>query len=161
MFKLFSEKDVKKLVLRLKTEYDEVLIKQHALAEELKEENRNLRARLSQLERERGDVSSALVRAVREGERVKAEGLEAAENERRELKLLAEKCRLLLDRLLAKYPDEEDTRDFEAFTTELRQQLGEDIGDENGFNMDDVLAPKEPLDLEKLCKELDLMEDSE
>ena len=74
---------------------------------------------------------------------------------------LAEKCRLLLDRLLAKYPDEEDTRDFEAFTTELRQQLGEDIGDENGFNMDDVLAPKEPLDLEKLCKELDLMEDSE
>ena len=161
MFKLFSEKDVKKLVLRLKTEYDEVLIKQHALAEDLKEENRNLRARLSQLERERGDVSSALVRAVREGERVKAEGLEAAENERRELKLLAEKCRLLLDRLLAKYPDEEDTRDFEAFTTELRQQLGEDIGDENGFNMDDVLAPKEPLDLEKLCKELDLMEDSE
>ena len=161
MFKLFSEKDVKKLVLRLKTEYDEVLIKQHALAEELKEENRNLRARLSQLERERGDVSSALVRAVREGERVKAEGLEAAENERRELKLLAEKCRLLLDRLLAKYPDEEDTRDFEAFTTELRQQLGEDIGDENGFNMDDILAPKEPLDLEKLCKELDLMEDSE
>ncbi len=158
MFKLFSEKDVKKLVLRLKTEYNEVLIKQHALAEELKEENR---ARLSQLERERGDVSSALVRAVREGERVKAEGLEAAENERRELKLLAEKCRLLLDRLLAKYPDEEDTRDFEAFTTELRQQLGEDIGDENGFNMDDVLAPKEPLDLEKLCKELDLMEDSE
>ena len=161
MFKLFSEKDVKKLVLRLKTEYNEVLIKQHALAEELKEENRNLRARLSQLERERGDVSSALVRAVREGERVKAEGLEAAENERRELKLLAEKCRLLLDRLLAKYPDEEDTRDFEAFTTELRQQLGEDIGDENGFNMDDVLAPKEPLDLEKLSKELDLMEDSE
>ena len=161
MFKLFSEKDVKKLVLRLKTEYNEVLIKQHALADELKEENRNLRARLSQLERERGDVSSALVRAVREGERVKAEGLEAAENERRELKLLAEKCRLLLDRLLAKYPDEEDTRDFEAFTTELRQQLGEDIGDENGFNMDDVLAPKEPLDLEKLCKELDLMEDSE
>ena len=161
MFKLFSEKDVKKLVLRLKTEYNEVLIKQHALAEDLKEENRNLRARLSQLERERGDVSSALVRAVREGERVKAEGLEAAENERRELKLLAEKCRLLLDRLLAKYPDEEDTRDFEAFTTELRQQLGEDIGDENGFNMDDVLAPKEPLDLEKLCKELDLMEDSE
>ena len=161
MFKLFSEKDVKKLVLRLKTEYNEVLIKQHALAEELKEENRNLRARLSQLERERGDVSSALVRAVREGERVKAEGLEAAENERRELKLLAEKCRLLLDRLLAKYPDEEDTRDFEAFTTELRQQLGEDIGDENGFNMDDVLAPKEPLDLVKLCKELDLMEDSE
>lgn len=161
MFKLFSEKDVKKLVLRLKTEYDEVLIKQHALAEELKEENRNLRARLSQLERERGDVSSALVRAVREGERVKAEGLEAAENERRELKLLAEKCRLLLDRLLAKYPDEEDTRDFEAFTTELRQQLGEDIGEESGFNMDDVLAPKEPLDLEKLCKELDLMEDSE
>ena len=161
MFKLFSEKDVKKLVLRLKTEYNEVLIKQHALAEELKEENRNLRARLSQLERERGDVSSALVRAVREGERVKAEGLEAAENERRELKLLAEKCRLLLDRLLAKYPDEEDTRDFEAFTTDLRQQLGEDIGAENGFNMDDVLAPKEPLDLEKLCKELDLMEDSE
>lgn len=159
MFKLFTEKDVKNLVLRLKTEYDEVLCRQHAFTEELKEENRNLKAKILEFERERSDVSSALVHAVKEGERVKAEGAEAAEGERKELKLLSEKCRLLLDRLLAKYPDEEDVRDFEAFVSELKRQLGEEREEETSFNMDDVLAPKEPLDLEKLCKDLGLMED--
>ena len=56
MFRLFSEKDVNKLVLRLKEEYDGVLARQRAAAEELKEENRRLRARVLELEGERGSV---------------------------------------------------------------------------------------------------------
>ena len=84
---------------------------------------------------------------------------EQAENDRKELRLLAEKCRLLCDRLTAKYPDEEDVSDFQAFTHSLLVYLGEEEQDEPEFDMEEVLNPKYPLDLSKLCKELGLMEE--
>lgn len=159
---LYSGKSVRKLVSRLKEEYEGVVRQHQAAAEALKEENSALRARISTLEGERGNVSSALVHATAEGERIKDEMLKTCENERKELKLLAEKCRLLTDRLTQKYPDEEDVSDFAAFLSALKKQLGEEEEEEEtGFNMDDVLAPKEPLDLGKLCKELGLMEEDE
>lgn len=160
MFGLYTEKDVKRLVNRLREEYDDVLATQKNTTEELKEQNRVLRARVLELENERGCVSEAIVKAVAEGDRIKHESEAAAENERRELVLLAEKCRLLSDRLLKKYPDGEDIAAFASFVDELQTSLGEEA-EESGFNMDDVLAPKEPLDLGKLCKELGLMEDEE
>lgn len=160
MFGRYSEKDVKALVQRLKEEYEKALLRQRELTEEVKEENRLLRARVSVLESQRGEVSSALMRAVAEGERIKQEGAAQAESERKELLLLAEKCRLLSDRLSLKYPDEEDCADFQVFTDALRAHLGEKTEEEeNGFRMEDVLDPKEPLDLEKLCRELGLMEE--
>lgn len=158
MLRLFKEKDVRKLVARLKQEYEAVLLSHKDYVEEVKEENRRLRARLSLLESERESVSGALVHAVAEGERIKSDKAKEAENERRELILLAEKCRMLSDRLTRKYPDEEDVSDFSAFTEALRGKLGEE-DDEPVFDMDAVLSPKEPLDLEQLCKDLDLMED--
>lgn len=163
MFKRYKEKDVKALVARLKEEYEGAVRSQRAAAEELKEENRQLRARLSVLEGQRSEVSAALMRAVAEGEKIKKEsGAEAAE-ERKELLLLAEKCRLLSERLLEKYPDEEDCSDFKTFTQALRRYLGEEAEEgeeeETGFNLDDVLNPKEPLDLGDLCRELGLMEE--
>ncbi len=160
MFRLFTEKDVKKLVLRLKEEYEGVLVRQRAASEELKEENRRLRARVLELEGERGSVGEALVSAQKEGERIRAESARLAENERKELALLAEKCRLMLDRLQKKYPDEEDVAAFAAFNEELESRLG---GEEEDyvFDMDEVISPKEPLDLEKLCRDLGLMEDGE
>lgn len=161
VFGLYTEKDVKRLVSRLREEYDDVLATQTNTAEELKEQNRVLRARVLELENERGSVSEAIVKAVAEGERIKRESAAAAENERRELVLLAEKCRLLSDRLLKKYPDGEDVAAFASFVDELHLSLGDETEEESGFNMDDVLAPKEPLDLGKLCKELGLMEDEE
>lgn len=161
MFGRYSEKDVKALVQKLKEEYDAVVRRQREIAEELKEENRALRARLSVLEGQRGEVSSALLRAVAEGEKIKREGAEQAENERKELRLLAEKCRLLSDRLALKYPDEEDCSDFKLFTDALRSYLGEETEETTGFRMEDVLEPREPLDLEKLCRDLGLMEENE
>lgn len=160
--KLYSEKKVKALVERLRDEYEATVRVQRDALESMKEENRVLRARTSQLEGERGEVSSALVHAVKEGERIKEEGLHIAENERKELLLLAEKCRLLSARLMEKYPDEEDCADFAAFTEALREKLGdEEESEEVAFNMDDVLFPKEPLDLGKLCRGLGLMEEDE
>ncbi len=160
MAKLYTEKGVRRLVLRLREEYEAVLRGQREAAESVKAENRALRARVSELEGERGNVSSALVHAVAEGERIKTENSLVAENERRELALLAEKCRLLLERLTAKYPDEEDVRDFAAFTEALRARLS-DEEPEPVFDMEAVLAPKQPLDLGELCKELGLMEEDE
>lgn len=160
MFRLFSEKDVKKLVLRLKEEYDGVLARQRAAAEDLKEENRRLRARILELEGERGSVGEALVSAQREGERIRAESARETENERKELALLSEKCRLMLDRLQKKYPDEEDVAAFAAFHEELESRLGGEPED-YVFDMDEVISPKGPLDLEQLCRDLGLMEDKE
>lgn len=161
MFGKYSEKDVKALVRRLKEEYDKVVARQRELTEEVKEENRILRARLSVLESQRGEISSALMHAVAEGERIKEEGAAQAESERKELLLLAEKCRLLTDRLALKYPDEDDCTDFRVFTEALRRYLGEETEETGGFRIEDVLDPKEPLDLGKLCRELGLMEEEE
>lgn len=158
MLKFYSEKDVRKLVLRIKEEYEAVLTRQRELTERIKEENRTLRAQLSVLEGEREQVSSALVHAVQEGERIVVAGSAEVENRSRELLLLAEKCRLLSDRLLQKYPDEGDCMEFAAFTRVLQARLGK-ATEEEGFDMEAVLAPKEPLDLEKLCKEMGVLED--
>ncbi len=162
MVRLYRDKDVKKLVLRLKEEYDGVLARQRAAAEELKEENRRLRARVLELEGERGAVGEAIVLAAKERERICAESAKETENERKELALLSEKCRLMLDRLQKKYPDEEDVAALAAFHGELSASLGgEAPSEEYVFDMDEVISPKEPLDLEKLCKDLGLMEDGE
>ncbi len=163
MFGKYSEKDVKALVARLKEEYDGIVKRQREAYEELKEENRQLRARLSVLEGQRSEVSAALMRAVAEGERIKQESSAVADSERRELMLLAEKCRLLSEQLSLKYPDAEDVGDFKTFVGALRSRLGEEEETEEeedtGFDLDEVLNPKEPLDLGDLCKELGLMEE--
>ena len=160
MFGLYTKRDVQMLVRRLRDEYDAALKEQKAASEELKAERRALSARVSELEGERGSVSEALVHAVKEGERIKEEGSRAAENGQKEFALLAEKCRLFLAKLMQKYPDEEDTQAFAAFVESLSGALGEEE-EESGLDMDEVLAPKQPLDLGKLCKDLGLMEDGE
>ena len=170
MFKRYKEKEVKALVARIKEEYDAVVKSQREAQEELKEENRQLRARLSVLEGQRSEVSAALLRAVAEGERIKQECAAQLDSEKKELSLLAEKCRLLSERLIQQYPDKDDVNEFKTFTDALRSHLGEEVeesvgedeeDEETGFDMDDVLNPKEPLDLGNLCKELGLMEEDE
>ena len=37
--------------------------------------------------------------------------------------------------------------------------LQEEAGEEDSLDMEEVLAPKQPLDLAKLCKDLGLMEE--
>ena len=158
MLGLYSKKDVEKLVDRLREEYEEALRTQRQAAEELKEENRNLAARVSQLEAERATVADALIDAVKAGERIRKESEDAAANGGKELSLLIAKCRLLSGNLMAKYPDAEDVKAFPDFVEALQSEASEQ---EDVLDMDEVLAPKYPLDLGKLCKELGLMEDKE
>ena len=159
MFGLYSKRDVEKLVARLREEYSSVLKEQQRAAEALKEENRTLSARLSELEAERANVAEALIGASREGDRLREEQKSAAENAGRELALLTQKCRLLSQTLAAKYSDAEDVRAFSAFVETLRSAAGEE-DEEPSIDMDEVLAPKQPLDLGKLCKDLGLMEEN-
>lgn len=158
--KRYKESDVKILVKRLREEYDGVVRAQREAAEEVVAENRTLRARLAELEGERESVTSALLNAEKAGEEIKRERAKEAENGNKELLLLAEQCRLLLARLSQKYSDEAEVKDFSAFCTALFDKVGMREEEEpSGFNMDDVLAPKEPLDLGKLCKDLGLMDE--
>lgn len=158
MLGLYSKKDVEKLVDRLREEYEAALRTQRQAAEELKEENRNLAARVSQLEAERATVADALIDAVKAGERIRKESEDAAANGGKELSLLIAKCRLLSGNLLAKYPDAEDVKAFSDFVEALQSEASEE---EEGLDMEEVLAPKYPLDLAKLCKELELMDDKD
>ncbi len=162
MFRRYSEKDVKALVHKLREEYDGVVRLGREAFDELKEENKRLSARLAVLEGERSGVTEALVNAEKAGEELKKTVEAEAENKSKELLLLAEQCRQLLKRLNAKYPDEAEVKDFNAFCDALFEKLElprEGDEEESGFNMDDVLAPKQPLDLEKLCRDLGLMGD--
>lgn len=156
LFKLYTEKDVKKLVVRLKEEYEEAIGKQREAAETLKEENRELRARVLTLEKERSGAFSAFQAAETERENVKREGEMTLENDRRELVLLKEKCRHMLQTLERKYPDGEDTRMLAAFLDELGAKSEEE---ETSFDLDEVTSPKGPLDLKQLCLDLGLTED--
>lgn len=157
MLKFFTEKDVKTLVARLKEEYGKAYERQRAQIDELKEENRRLAARVSELESDRAFVGEALTHAVAESDRIVAEGTEVARSKSRELMRLTEQCRTLCARLTEKYPDEEDVRRFTAFTQSLQRELGL-TEQEEALDMNLILNPGE-LDLEQLCRELGLMED--
>ncbi len=158
LFKLYTEKDVRKLVMRLREEYDEAARVQLEAAETLKEENRTLRARVLELEEERSGALAAFQAAEREREEIRQEGEKTLENDRRELVLLKEKCRLMLQTLERRYPDEEDTRMLSAFL----DSLGAPPPDEDtGFDLEEVTSPKGPLDLKKLCLDLGLTEDDD
>lgn len=157
LFKLYTEKDVRKLVARLKEEYEEAIARQREAAEELKDANRTLEARVLELENERAGAIAAFSAAEKEREAVRKEGESVLENDRREIVLLKQKCRLMLENLQRKYPDEEDTRMLRAFLDGLGETPRDE--EETGFNLDDVTSPKQPLDLKKLCLDLGLTED--
>lgn len=157
---LYTKRRVKKLIRRLQQEYGAALDEKQREMLLLKEENRMLEARVLKLEEERGSVADALIFASKASEKFSEEQQRSRENEERERKLLAEKCRDLSERLQEKYPDREDVAEFARYTEQLRTMLGEEEEEDTGFNMDDVIAPKQPLDLAKLCRDLGLMEEN-
>ncbi len=158
MLKLYPEGKVKKLLARMREECEGALADHKREAEALKEENAILSAKVLRYEAERGEVTEALLAAVREGDRMRKELEAEAENERHELALLREKGISLLRSLERRYPDAEERQQLEAYIEALSSALGEQP-EETEFDMDEVIAPKQPLDLEKLCKDLGLMEE--
>lgn len=158
MFHLYTEKDVKKLVERLTSEYNATLERNRTAFEQVCEENRKLSARVLELEGERENAFGALLAASGRDRSLREEGAAALERERAELLLLAGRCRTLLKEMSEKYPACADTEALAAFSQELDDRLGVADG-EGGFRLEDVTSPKGPLDLMKLCRELGLAED--
>ena len=78
MLGLCREKQVKKVIERLKAEYEAAFREQEAAIAKLKEENRVLKAHSLALEAERENVASALIRAEQEGGRIRAEARKAS-----------------------------------------------------------------------------------
>lgn len=159
LFKLYTENDVKKVITRIKEEYETAISGLREKETQLTEENRRLRARVLELEGERSGAFAAFQAAEREKSQAREEGEKILENSRRELLLLREKCALMLRNLERKYPDAEDTARLRAFTAELGTDPPEE--EETGFNLEEVTSPKKPLDLKKLCLELGLTEDDD
>ncbi len=155
---LYSKRRVKNLTARLKAEYTAALEEKDREMASLKEENRTLAARVLKLEEERKSVADALIFAVKAGEKLSEEQRAERENEERERILLARKCRELSQKLREKYPDRE-AEEFARYTAALLGEEGGGEPAETDFNMDDVISPKQPLDLGKLCRDLGLMED--
>ncbi len=156
---LYTGRRVKKLAARLRADYEEALSREREARSTLEEENRTLKARVLELEAEKQDAIASIAEVSREQARLRAEAQKEEENGKNELLLLADKCRHLSRRLSRKYPDEEDVSDFAAFENMLMKELGAE--EEAGIDMDEVLSPKQPLDLGKLCKDLGLMEDDD
>ncbi len=157
---LYSGRRVKKLAARIQNEYGALLAQKDEELARIKEENTALKARNLVLEEERGEIAEALILAKKAGDTRSSEQMQEREVERREFSLLADRCRSLLDMLREKYPDREETAMLARYTEELRRGLGEEDDAPTGFNMDDVIAPKQPLDLAKLCRGLGLMEEN-
>ncbi len=53
----------------------------------------------------------------------------------------------------------EPRKKIEEYVDEQKQTIADTVGEETEFNLDDVLNPKHELNLEKLCRELGLMDE--
>lgn len=154
-------KELKELV----ESYESRLKEQQEAMTALKERNRKLEAMLSEYSAKEKAISESLIMAAQKSEELQkqAENLNKIGDD--SVSLLAEQCRALLDELLKKYPESGDIQRFEVFADQLNGVLEKPIESEaaisdGSFSMEDVLAPSEDLDLEKLCKDLGLMEEN-
>ena len=188
MAKKFTQQEVEKLIAGLREAYDIKIRQLNYRLEGLVGENRSLRASLAEYKNKENKVSRAIVAAEEKGEEIKAFYRMSAETEWKTLRLFADKWRRLAAQMEELYPGAE-TRKYAVFADNLAALLGrsrafapqgEDAAaplptetfdpkaviekyvegeEETGFNLDDVINPKGELDLEKLCRNLGLMDD--
>lgn len=157
MFKIYTADNVKKIVGRMEEEYENALSSLRRRINELTEENRNLSARLSVLERDRDSVADAIITAEKTGREIRSSAEAYAKERRDGIYRLAERCRSLAAALSEKYPDEEDVKNFGSYISKLDEAL--ETGGEGEIDMDKILYPDKGLKLENLCRELGLMDD--
>ena len=187
MAKKFTQQEVEKLIAGLREAYDIKIRRLNYRLEGLVSENRSLRASLAEYKNKENKVSRAIVAAEEKGEEIKAFYRMSAETEWQTLRLFADKWRRLAAQMEELCPGAE-TRKYAAFADNLAALLGRSRAfapqeaesdvpaaetfdpkavieryvegeEETGFNLDDVLNPKGELDLEKLCRNLGLMDD--
>ena len=186
MFKKnYSKKDFETLAEGMKTAYEQRIRQLEQLVERLNTENKNLRATCAQYQSREKQVSRAIVDAEEKGAEIQELYRLNAECELRTLQMFADKWKRLAAQMADCMPRGESEK-YAAFADRLATLLGkesnallredllatEEVFDpkrkiqryvqeesDTGFNLDDVLNPKTELDLEKLCRELGLMDE--
>ncbi len=157
MFKIYSAAAVKKILDKVTSEYENALTAQRRRITDLTAENRELLARVSLLESERGQVATALIDAERTGGEIRASADAYAKTCKDGVYRLAERCHALAEELLKKYPEEGQVKEFTRYLERLDEAL--QTGGEGELNMDEILYPDKNINLESLCKELGLIDE--
>ena len=182
MAKKFTQKETEQLIAGIREAYETKLRQLNYRLEGLEGENRSLRASLAERKAKEERVGRAIVQAESKGEEIKEFYRLSAETEWRTLRLFCEKWRALAAGMAVALPAAE-VKKYAGFADDLAALLGRRQADlapraeeekfdpkaviekyvegeeESGFNLDDVLNPKGKLDLEKLCRNLGLMDD--
>lgn len=184
--KSYSKKDFEKLAEGMKTAYEQHIRQLEERVDRLNVENKNLRAACAEYQSREKRVGQAIVDAEEKGSEIKELYRLNAECELRTLQMFAEKWKRLAAQMADSMPKGEGEK-YAAFADHLAALLGREstafFGDDppsaeempfdpkkrieryvaeesdTGFNLDDVLNPKQELDLEKLCRELGLMDE--
>lgn len=185
--KSYSKKDFEKLAEGMKTAYEQRIRQLEERVDRLNVENKNLRAACAEYQSREKRVGQAIVDAEEKGSEIKELYRLNAECELRTLQMFAEKWsgsprrwRTACPRAKARNtrrsrPSRRPFREgkHRLFQRRCRPSAEEDarsipksgsnryVAEESdtGFNLDDVLNPKQELDLEKLCRELGLMDE--
>lgn len=186
MAKKITQQEAEKLIAGIREAYEIKIRQLNYRLEGLTAENRSLRASLAELKSREGKVGKAIVAAEEKGEEIVRLYRMSAETELNTLRLFAEKWKRLAGQMAGAIPESE-AKKYADFAENLSALLGKERGrfgvsdsntaeqesfdpkaviekyvegeEETGFNLDDVINPKGELDLEKLCRNLGLMDD--
>lgn len=151
----FSRKEVKDIIRKVKSDYEEQLSVARARTNELIAENRVLSARLSELEGNKGEISDALLKSINVGKQIEEKSLAYVENQMRGIRLIADKSRRLVEELKAKYPDEDDCAELEEFFARMDEIFSDSA--EGGFAYESGAPVTD--DLASICRELGIEDD--
>ena len=183
MAKKITQQEAEKLIAGIREAYEVKIRQLNYRLDGLTAENRILRANLAEYKLREGKVGKAIVAAEEKGEEIVQMYRMSAETELQSLRLFADKWKRLAEQMAGAIPPAE-AKKYAEFAENLSALLGKERGrfgmeeraqepfdpkaviekyvegeEETGFNLDDVLNPKGELDLEKLCRNLGLMDD--
>ena len=187
MAKKITQQEAEKLIAGIREAYEIKIRQLNYRRDGLTAENRSLRASLAEYKEKEGKIGKAIVAAEEKGEEIVNLYRMSAETELNTLRLFADKWKRLAAQMAGAIPASE-AKKYAEFAENLSALLGKERGrfgvedgnvaslekfdpkaviekyvegeEETGFNLDDVINPKGELDLEKLCRNLGLMDET-
>ncbi len=187
MAKKITQQEAEKLIAGIREAYEIKIRQLNYRLDGLTAENRSLRASLAEYKEKEGKIGKAIVAAEEKGEEIVNLYRMSAETELNTLRLFADKWKRLAAQMAGAIPASE-AKKYAEFAENLSALLGKERGrfgvedgnvaslekfdpkaviekyvegeEETGFNLDDVINPKGELDLEKLCRNLGLMDET-
>lgn len=154
-FNHYSKKEVREIVKKVSEEYDKQIAVQKDRINELIEKNRELSAKVSELESAKQNISDAMIESVQAGKKIEERSAKYVENQLRGLKILCDRCKKLSADMSEKYATDE-TEELISFFERVDEILDEDGA---GFDYEQAMGPTK--DLAQLCKELGIEDDGE